>query len=166
MGISNAGVALHSRWLLKIMSGFLGTQQSSPAASCGPGAYFEHGHVQGTAKRPDILIWTPGIHVLNDVSLVYLCGILTALASQLHGAKIRLHSRQNCHSCRQHAMHQADLIMQRMPLQPISFQVLHAVLELPPRQRIGLDGLAILKHLQGDDAQHMCIFTACELETD
>ena len=96
---------------------------------------------------------------------VYLCSILTPLASPLHGAKIRLHFRQDCHSCKQHAMQQADLVVQRMPLQPVSFQELHAVLELPPRQRIGLDGLAVLKHLQRDDAQQMCIFTACKLKT-
>lgn len=39
------------------------------------------------------------------------------------------------------------LVVQGVPLQPIPLQIIHAVLELPPSQRICLDGLTILKDL-------------------
>ena len=40
------------------------------------------------------------------------------------------------------------LVVQGMPLQAAPLQVLHAVLELPPRQGVGFDGVPFLEHLQ------------------
>lgn len=42
----------------------------------------------------------------------------------------------------------AHLVVQGVPLQAVALKVLHAVLELPPCQGVGLDGLPVLKYLQ------------------
>jgi hypothetical protein len=41
----------------------------------------------------------------------------------------------------------ADLVVQRVALEAFALEVLHAILELPPRQRIRLHRGPLLKHL-------------------